>query len=123
MTKYNEFFNEETGEMGFSFTAKLLRLGETILQNSNETNYKIAEVKFMLPSGEEVERTAMVYEKNYEHGLEVGKNYLTTVTFDEVDGTPYLRMSHLQNVQRASAADFAGLFQSKKQLIEDDSVM
>lgn len=122
MTKYTEKIDEETGESVFTFNAELVKVGETVLKNSNEKDYKIVEVKFHLPDGKLVERSAMCYASNYEHGLEVGKSYLTTLSFDE-EGNPQLRMSHLSNANRATAEDFASLLQVQQQVIEKDFVV
>jgi hypothetical protein len=122
MTKYKEIFNESTGEREFLFNAKLLQIGEKTLENSNKKGYKIVTLKFNLPSGEEVERTAMCYASNYEYGVETGKDYLCNLSFSET-GEPQIRMSHLNNADRATVSDFSGLFQVQKQLIEDDLVM
>ena len=69
MTNFKEIINDETGEKQFLFNAKLLKIGEKTLENSNGKNYKIVTLKFNLPSGEEVERTAMCYASNYNHGI------------------------------------------------------
>jgi hypothetical protein len=121
MTHYKEVFNEETGEKSFHFNATLIEVGEKVLENANGKNYKIVTLKFNLPSGEEVERTAICYESNYQHGIEVGLDYLCNLSFDE-QGEPQIRMSHLNNAKRASTEDFAGLFQVQKQFIEDELV-
>lgn len=122
MTEYREITNEISGESEFLFNATLLKIGENILTNSNGKDYKIVTLGFDLPDGEEVERTAMCYASNYEYGVEVGKGYMCNLSFDE-EGNPQIRMSHLSNADRASANDFVGLFQAKKQLIDDDLVM
>jgi hypothetical protein len=122
MTKYKEIINEETGEKQFLFNAKLLKIGEKTLENTNGKNYKIVTLKFNLPSGEEVERTAMCYQANYDYGVETAKDYLCSLSFDQ-EGIPQIKMSHLSNADRATADDFSGLFQVQKQLIEDDLVM
>lgn len=122
MTKYTEKFDEETGEKTFQFNAELIKVGENTLKNSNEKDYKIVELKFQLPNGKQVERSAMCYASNYEHGVEVGKSYLTTLSFDD-DEEPQLRMSHLSNANRASTEDFAGLFKAKEQVIKEEFVM
>lgn len=122
MTKYRETLDKETGEKQFLFDATLMRIGEKPLENSNSKNYKIVTLKFNLPNGEEVERTGMCYESNYDYGIEVGKDYLCTLSFDS-EGNPQIRMSHLNNAGRASADDFSGLFQVQKQLIDNDLVM
>jgi len=122
MTKYKEIVNEETGESQFLFNAKLLKIGEKVLLNANSKEYKIVTLGFNLPSGEDVKRSAMCYASNYNNGIEVGENYLCNLSFDE-EGNPQMNMSHLTNAERASVEDFSGLFQTTKQLIEDDLVM
>ena len=122
MTTYKQVINELTGEKQFLFNAKLLKIGEKTLENSNGKNYKIVTLKFNLPSGEEVERTAMCYNSNYKHGIEEGKDFLCNLSFTE-EGEPQINMSHLNNAARASANDFSGLFQVQEQFIEDDLVM
>ena len=122
MTKYREITNETSGESEFLFNATLLKIGEKTLSNSNEKKYKIVTLEFNLPNGEEVERTAMCFASNYEYGVEIGKAYLCNLSFDE-EGDPQIRMSHLSNADRASANDFAGLFQAKEQFIERNLVI
>ena len=122
MTKYREITNETSGESEFLFNATLLKIGEKTLSNSNEKKYKIVTLEFNLPNDEEVERTAMCFASNYEYGVEIGKAYLCNLSFDE-EGDPQIRMSHLSNADRASANDFAGLFQAKEQFIERNLVI
>ena len=122
MTKYKEIINQETGEKQFSFNAKLIKIGEKTLINSNDKDYKIVTLKFNLPNGEEVERSAMCYASNYEYGIKEGKNYLCRLSFSK-DGDPQITMSHLNNAERASSSDFSGLFQMQEQLIKDEFVM
>ncbi|MCA0151729.1 hypothetical protein [Winogradskyella vincentii] len=122
MTNFKEIINEETGEKQFLFNAELLKIGEKTLENSNGKEYKIVTLKFNLPSGEEVERSAICYASNYNHGIEQGRQYLCNLSFTE-EGDPQINMSHLTNADRASAEDFAGLFQMQEQLIKDDLVM
>ena len=122
MTKYKQIQNPETGENEFLFHARLLKIGKSVLENSNEKLFKVVTLKFNLPDGQEVERTAMCYQSNYQYGVEVGKDYLCNLSFDE-EGTPQIRMSHLTNADRATADDFSGLLQVSKQLIDEKAVM
>jgi len=122
MTKYKEISNKKTGETEFLFNAKLLKVGEKTLKNSNDKIYKIVTLKFNLPNGEEVERTAMCYASNYEYGIEAGRDYLCNLSFSQ-EGSPQINMSHLSNANRASVEDFSGLFQVTKQLIEEEEVI
>jgi len=122
MTKYKEIQDPETGETEFLFNARLLKIGKTELENSNEKLFKVVTLKFNLPDGKEVERTAICYKSNYQHGIEVDKDYLCNLSFDEY-GDPQIRMSHLSNADRASADDFSGLLQVQKQLVDDNAVI
>jgi len=122
MTNYKEILNAKTGEKEFVFNATLLNIGGKILENSNSKEFKIVTIGFNLPDGEEVERTAMCYSSNYEKGIEVGKDYLCNLSFDG-EGNPHLRMSHLNNADRATVEDFAGLHQLKEQVVSEEFVM
>jgi len=85
------------GNEQFTFEGKLLSIGDTILQNSNEKNYKLVNLEFADINGVIQKASAAIYEGNYSKGIEVGKSYLTTATIGEKDGKPvvYLQMSHL----------------------------
>jgi hypothetical protein len=122
MTKYKIIQNLKTGKDEFSFNATLLEVGENVIKNSNDKDYRIVTLGFQLPSGDEVKRTAICYEANYSYGIEVGKDYLSNLSFN-AKGEPQIRMSHLSNADRASVEDFSGLFQVTKQLIEEEEVM
>ena len=122
MTNYKEISNELTGAVEFEFNATLLEIGKTVLKNTNDKEYKIVTLQFSLPTGLEVERTAMCYASNYEKGVEIGKDYLCNLSFDEEE-KPQIRMSHLHNANRPCLEDFSGLLQSKKQIIDDEIVI
>jgi len=121
-TKYKQIQNSKTGESEFLFNAQLLKVGASELENSNGKLYKIVTLKFNLPDGEEVERSAMCYGSNYSYGIEEGKSYLCNLSFDD-EGNPGITMSHLSNADRATADDFSGLLQVAKQLIDDQAVI
>jgi len=122
MTQYKQIQNPESGETEFQFNATLLKIGKSVLENANEKQFKVVTLKFNLPDGEEVERTAICYQSNYQYGIEEGKDYLCNLSYDN-DANPQIRMSHLSNADRASAEDFAGLLQVSKQLINDEAVI
>jgi len=96
--------NKTTGVPQAQFPAVLKSIGTTILQNSNDKNYKIVSVEFENSKGIQQLASAACYEGNYSKGIEVGKTYLTTVSV--VEGKAYLQMSHLENASMASADDF-----------------
>jgi len=123
MTKYRKIENPTTGELEFLFNATLLKIGDKELKNTNEKLFKVVTIGFNLPDEqEEVERTAMCYQSNYQYGIEVGKDYLCNLTFDQEDN-PQIRMSHLTNADRATSDDFSGLLQVSKQLVDDEAVI
>lgn len=122
MTKYKQIQNPETGETEFQFNATLLKIGKSVLENANEKLFKVVTLKFNLPDGEEVERTAICYQSNYQYGVEEGKDYLCNLSYDK-EANPQIRMSHLTNADRATASDFAGLLQVSSQLIDDEAVI
>jgi len=96
--------NPQTGNPQAQFQAVLKSISEKTLQNSNNKNYKVVGVEFENASGNKQLASAAIYEGNYSKGIEVGKNYLTTVTI--VDGKAYMQMSHLENAAQATADDF-----------------
>ncbi len=102
--KFNFKPNATTGVPQAQFPAVLKSIGTTILQNSNQKNYKIVSIEFENANGTKQLASAAIYEGNYSKGIEVGKTYLTTVSV--VDGKAYLQMSHLENAAMATADDF-----------------
>ena len=88
--------NSLTGQKEIIFEAKLLSIGENILelQNEKQTKYKLANIEFMTPQSELVTRSAMVFAKTYtNHELVVGEKYQATAQI--VGNDAYLRLSHL----------------------------
>ena len=122
MDNYKETVNKTTGQTEFLFNSKLLKIGEKVLVNSNNKEFKIVTLKFKLPSGEEAERSGVCYKSNYQYGVEVNKSYLCNLSFDD-EGNPNIRMSHISNAERASRDDFSSLIQVSKQLINDEVVI
>jgi hypothetical protein len=122
MTKYKKIQNLNTGKDEFTFNAKLLDVGETVIENVNGKEYKVVTLGFQLPNGKDVQRTAICYASNYEYGIEEGQEYLCNLSFGE-QGDPHIRMSHLTNSDRASADDFVGLYELTDKLIEEEMIM
>ncbi len=50
MTKYKIIQNLKTGKDEFSFNAILFEVGENVIKNSNDKDYKIVTLGFQLPS-------------------------------------------------------------------------
>ena len=107
----------ENGNEQVKFYARLVK--ELPIQsraNSNGTNYKIANIEFADADGELQEGTAMIYEGNYKHGVEVGRAYLTTAEFDGEN--VYLRMSHLEKRIQAEPSMFGFKGATKENTID-----
>ena len=119
MTKYKKILNLKTGQKEFSFNATLLNIGDRVIQNTNGKDYKIVTLGFQLPTGEDVQRTAICYASNYKYGVEEGKDYLCNLSFNE-QGEPQIQMSHLMKADRANLEDFSSLFHSEEELIHQE---
>ena len=99
------------GQVSFEATlqAKLVSIGDTILQNSKGTEYVLCQVEMPNKDGQPIVRNAMIYSGNYTHpeaNWVVGNSYLTTVTITEGRTDALVKVSHLQQAQRASVQDF-----------------
>jgi hypothetical protein len=97
--------NETTNNQEASFGAKLLSMSEKPLENTNGTIYRIANIEFEDINGKTQKSSAMVYEGNYNYGMEIGKTFLAKATLSE--GQVYLTVSHLEfNGTRATVDMF-----------------
>jgi hypothetical protein len=66
-------------------------------------------VEFTTPNGELVQRSARVWEGNYNYGVSVGETYSATArVYVDSNNTPQvdITVSHLQGTNRASLDDF-----------------
>ena len=96
----------------FQFFATLIAVSSTVqhLKNAAQTPYRIGTIRFNNAKGVPVERSCMIWEKNFtrETGeMQVGQTYLCTATIiNEATGEVGVTCSHLTQGQRASADDF-----------------
>ena len=84
--------NNQLGQERFQFDATLVSMGTTTRQNTNGKIYKLCTIDFEV-NGTTHRAGAAIYESNYNHGVEVGKKYLSTATI--VGEVAYIQMSHL----------------------------
>lgn len=104
--------NKTTGKKEVQFTATLSSISEDTYKNSNDKEFKRANVTFVDAKGREQKNIlATVYKSNYDHGITVGEDYLTTMTLGD-DGKPYLQMSHLQGGNVADVDMFGDMLSS-----------
>lgn len=64
-----------------SFNAKMISLGETILSNINNTQYRIAVIEFPNAQGELVQRTAIAYETSIQNAIDNEKPPMSGETY------------------------------------------
>ncbi len=100
--------NEQTGATEYQFHAVLQSIGKEERKTSKGKGYFIGSVSFKNPQGEREVATCFINAKNYAYGMETGKSYVSTLSFDD-NGEPTIRVSHLEGAARASKSMFAGL--------------
>lgn len=99
--------NDITGRPECVFEAKLLSISNEVkeMKNDNKTPYRVATIEFADQQGEVQKVSAIVYDKSFQHGMEVGKSYLTTASENE-NSDVFVAMSHLTYTKRAAAEMF-----------------
>lgn len=93
--------NPTTGNQEARFEATLLSIADSTRQNSNGTNFKIVSIEFADVNGELQTSSAIAYEGNYNHGMEVGKKYLATATLS--GDSVFINVSHLTYMMNTRA--------------------
>ncbi len=97
--------NEQTGVEEMKFGGKLISISDKVLTNVNNKNYKVVTIEFEDVNGKEARCSALCYEGNYQHGVDLGETYLCVATPTE-QGV-IVKMSHLTyNGERATADMF-----------------
>ena len=100
--------NAQTGATEYQFSSVLQSIGKDQRLTSTGKGYHIGSCSFTGPQGNKEVATCFINAANLAHGMETGKAYLSTLSFD-AKGDPTIRVSHLQGAERASKAMFAGL--------------
>lgn len=100
--------DSKTGNQVATFNAKLVSLGDTVLNlnNENRTEYVVGTLEFPNKHNQLVQRSCIVYKKNYDYGMTVGTSYLCRATKTPDRQEVLLTASHLTGAQRATADDF-----------------
>jgi hypothetical protein len=97
--------NETTGLKFANFPAELVTISNQPLTNKNNKEYYPCSIKFVTANGEEVVRRAMMNAGNFAYGVEIGRQYRSTVTI-QADGSPLITVSHLSGAESATTNDF-----------------
>ena len=108
MQNFQKVTNEYTKQEELIFQADLVSVSDNVLENVNGTEYRVGSVRFENPNGDIVTRSAIIYENNYQYGMQVGNSYQCTAV--KSDQGVLIRMSHLEQSARATEADFGDLF-------------
>ena len=94
--------NEDNDSYEATFSAKLISVSDKWFQNANGKQYKICNIDL---NGKTI--IAIMYEKNFNHGVQPGVAYQAKAIYDESRGKDVLVIvSHLVVGQRATIEDF-----------------
>lgn len=95
----------EAGQEEVSFAAKLLSIGEVKeTKNDNKTPYRLATIQFVDESGVEQTIIAIVWEKSFQQGMEIGSKYSTVVVKD--NDSYFTTMFHSLAAETANSSMF-----------------
>jgi hypothetical protein len=105
--KLNWKKDEVTGNLIANFTGKLVSVAENAIENVNGTQYRPCTVTIN-DAGQKTNITGIMYEKNYEHGVDIGDNLLCRASYDpEQEGEDiFVNVSHLKAAERATLSTF-----------------
>ena len=96
--------NPVTGNPQVVFSAILMSVAPNPLQNSKGTEYWPCTIKFKDANGSEQIVGAVIYDKNYQHGMNAGNAYLTVA--EKTDRGVFTQVSHLTSAPRATESMF-----------------
>jgi len=85
---------------------ELISIAKEAIENSNGNMYFPATVSFENAQGNTVKRGCLVYQTNFDYGMEVGTTYLGKI-IKVKDKLPLVVLSHLDRATQASDDDFA----------------
>ena len=92
------------------FTAKLISVAPTVSTTATGTQFRRCTVEYKSPAtGVVTQSSARIWEKNYAYGMQVGESYASTAQVwltAEGNAQVDITVSHLQNANSASLADF-----------------
>lgn len=88
----------ENGTPQVDIIAKLVSVSDTFIPNINGKKFLPCTIEFTDKAGKKVKSSGIIYEKNYDHGMEVGTEYFATANL-----TPkgvLVTVSHLTQTSR-----------------------
>jgi hypothetical protein len=90
-----------------NFSATLISIGDKVLENVNGTQYRVGTIEFEDAKDQKQRVSAIVYEKNYEHGMETGETFLARVLI-QPNQAPLITLSHLEGGGERATLDMFG---------------
>jgi len=104
-----KIFNTVTNSVNYQVTAKLLTVSDNVLENIKGTEYRLCTIAFKDANGKEHRVTASIFENNFKYGMEVGREYLTTINPAKNEETGktdlYFSVSHLEGTPNRLTAE------------------
>jgi len=100
---------DDQGNLQYEFNCELLSVSSEPKTNVNGKQYRVGTIRFEDANKKMQQVTAIIYEKNYQRGMEVGENYLATARPDGKD--VFITCTALKYAERAST-DMFGAFES-----------
>lgn len=99
---------DNNGNAQIEFNATLLAVQDQpkAMQNENQTMFRNCTIKFEDARGKIQQIRALIYEKSYQRGMEIGEDYLATARKTD-DGSMFINLSHLRYAEEASNDMFA----------------
>ena len=92
--------NEVTGLLQCNFPAKLIQIGSVLLNTNTDkkTPYRVGTIEFNDAQGKTQRVTTLIWDKNYQHGMQIGNTYLSTATHTpgRTGGDVLITTSHLE---------------------------
>lgn len=99
---------------------ELISIAKEAIENTNGNLYFPATVSFENAQGNIVKRGCLVYQANFDYGMEVGTTYLGKI-IKVKDKLPLVVLSHLDRASQASDDDF-GIDLSMLEVADFDKV-
>ena len=98
----NKEFDAQRNQFTGQIKATVVSLGDTLLQNVNNTEYVVGTIQF-----DGKQRSAICYKANLDKGITPGQSYICNVTITaDRPNEPIISISSLTSAIRASASDF-----------------
>lgn len=114
--------SDVTGNLEASFNGKLLSISDKVfnLKNEAKTEYRAVIIQIDGSKGSK-NVSAVMYETNYQHGVQTGITYLCKASYNQskTDKSVFLTVSHLAVGEKANIDDFGAISEIKAEKTAD----